>query len=86
MKLFKMIISSEDLVFTTYQAYQTKKEAIVEGNANGTIEKIDDVTNSCFTDDSPELLKQHLSQAGWGVMETQLLCALLKKHIVDLKR
>lgn len=86
MKLFECIVDDGENVFKTFIAAKNKKDLLNVYGGNGTFEKIKDITNDYFTDESPDLLNTHLLQMGWGRGERELICALLRQHIDGLKR
>lgn len=81
MKLFSVIIDDGKEVFKTLIASKSKKKLIDEYSGNGFFEKITDVTNDYFTDESPKYLDDTLYRAGWGEGERKILVALLEEHI-----
>lgn len=85
MKLFKCIVDDGREVFKTMTAAKNKKELLAVYGGNGTFEKIEDVTNEYFTEESPERLDTDLIRLGWGEGERKLICALLEQHINGLK-
>lgn len=86
MRLFKCIVDDEKNIYKTLTAAKNKKELLEIYGGNGTFEKITDVTNDYFTEESPEMLKEHLARMGWGDGEREIIAALLEEHIRGLKR
>lgn len=86
MKLFKCIVDDGKDVFKTLTAAKNKKNLLDVYGGNGTFEKIEDVTNEYFTDETVEKLDSDLMCMGWGEGERKLICALVEQHIDGLKR
>lgn len=87
MKLFQCIIDDGFSLHKVFVAKKSKKSLLEEIENEGVIvEKIKEVTNDYFTNDTPERLNSSLLQMGWGEGERELICALVKNHIEGLKR
>lgn len=86
MKLFKCIVDDGGGVFKTLTAAKNKKNLLDVYGGNGTFEKIEDVTNEYFTEETVEKLNSDLMHMGWGEGERKLICALVEQHIDGLKR
>lgn len=86
MKLYECIVDDGVDVFKTFAAAKNKKELLSLYGGNGSFEKIKDVTNDYFTDDTPDRLASDLPRCGWGRGETELIKALVEEHIRKLNR
>lgn len=86
MKLFKCIVDDGQNVFKTLSAAKNKKELLEVYGGNGEFEKIQDVTNEYFNEESADKLDEDLMCMGWGEGERRLIVALLEQHINGLKR
>jgi len=86
MKLYECIVDDGERVFKALVASKSKKELLNEYRGNGNFEKIKDVTQEYFTEDSVERLEQDLRRAGWGEGERRIIEALLDQHIRSLKK
>lgn len=86
MKLFRCIVSDGENVYQTLATAKNKKELFEVYGGNGKFEKIEDVTNDYFSENSVDCLHTSLKRTGWGEGEINLLCALLEQHINGLKR
>lgn len=84
MKLYECIVNDGQDVFKTLAAAKNKKELLSVYGCNGSFEKIKDVTNGYFTNESPDTLASDLQKCGWGRGEIELIKALLKEHINKL--
>lgn len=81
MKLFECIIDGEEGVFKTFLTAKNKKELTENYVDGGRFEKITDVTDEYLIPESVDLLREHLSQKGWGKAETAIICRLVEEHI-----
>ena len=86
MKLFECIVDDGKDVFKTLTAAKGRKALLDEYGGNGEFLKIKDVTAEYFTEQSVDLLDQHLQRMGWGEGERKILCALLEMHLVSQKK
>lgn len=81
MKLFECIVDDGKNVFKTLAAAKNRKALIDEYGGNGDFIRIKDVTDDYFTEQSVDLLDEHLLRMGWGEGERRIICALLESHI-----
>lgn len=81
MKLYNCIIDDGKSIFREFAAAKNKKELLDVYGGNGNFEKIEDVTNEYFTDETCEKLNDDLLRMGWGEGERRLICALVEEHI-----
>lgn len=86
MKLFRCILNDGENIFETFASSKNKRELLEVYGGNGNFEKIEDVTNEYFDDNSVDCLRTSLIRTGWGFGEINLICALLDQHIKGLKR
>lgn len=86
MKLYECIVDDGVDVFKTFTAAKNKKELLSVYGGNGSFEKIKDITNDYFTDDTPVRLASDLQRCGWGRGEVELIKALVEEHIRKLNR
>lgn len=86
MKLFECIVDDGKNVFKTLTAAKNKKELLSVYGGNGSFEKIKDVTNEYFTNETPDKLTSDLQKCGWGKGEIELIRALLEEHIDKLNK
>jgi len=86
MKLYECIVDDGKDVFKTLTAAKNKKELLSVYGGNGSFEKIKDVTNDYFTNESPDKLTSDLQRCGWGRGEIELIKALLEEHISKLNK
>lgn len=86
MKLYECIVDDGKNVFKTLTAAKNKKELLSVYGGNGSFEKIKDVTNDYFTNESPDNLAFDLQKCGWGRGEVELIKALLEEHISKLNK
>lgn len=86
MKIFKCIIDDGKNVFKTYLAAKNKKDLLAKNAGNGEFEKITDETEEYFTLESVNKLRDSLTSTGWSKPETELICALLEDHIVQVNK
>lgn len=81
MKLFNCIIDDGESIFRELLTAKSKKDMLEKYGGNGTFEKIVDVTDECFNEDTVEKLDMDLLHAGWGIGERKLICALVQEQI-----
>ena len=86
MKLYECIVDDGKNVFKTLTAAKNKKELLSVYGGNGSFEKIKDVTNDYFTNESTDKFPCHLQRCGWGKGEIELIKALLEEHISKLNK
>lgn len=72
--------------FQDFDSLQEQKELLSVYGGNGSFEKIKDVTNDYFTNESPDKLASDLQSCGWGRGEIELIKALLEEHISKLNK
>lgn len=81
MKLFECIVDDGKDVFKTLTAAKSRKALLDEYGGNGDFIRIKDVTAEYFTEQSVDLLDEHLLRMGWGEGERKIICALLEAQI-----
>lgn len=86
MKLFECIVDDGKEVFKTLTAAKSRKALIDVYGGNGDFIRIKDVTAEYFTEQSADLLDEHLLRMGWGEGERRILCALLEAHLRSEKK
>ena len=86
MKLYECIVDDGKDVFKTLTAAKNKKELLSVYGGNGSFEKIKDVTNDYFTNETPQKLASDLQMCGWGRGEIELIKALVEEHIDKLNK
>ena len=86
MRLFECIVNDGEDIYKTLVTAKNKKELLNVYSGNGDFEKIKDVTNEYFTEESVDCLDESLKSTGWGEAERKILRALLYEHIKGLKR
>lgn len=82
MKLFECIIDDDEQgVFKAFLAAKNKKELTENFIDGGRFDKVTDVTDVYLVPESVVLLREHLSEKGWGKAETEIICSLVAEHI-----
>lgn len=84
MKLFECIIDDDEQgVFKAFLAAKNKKELTENFIDVGRFDKVTDVTDVYLVPESVVLLREHLSEKGWGQAETEIICSLVAEHIKE---